>query len=231
VRRPAHTSGFTLVEVIVGLAVGGVVLLAGFTALATVQDRSVHAQDATMGVLEGATARATLIEWLATAVPTAAGPPGAGRIRIEGLDAREMGLPSDELTFPTQGSTTLRIPVTVVRLFIDSDPETPERGLVAELSGRLGESATVELVPRATGLLIRYLPMGDGAVQWTESWVGQTQLPRAVELTLLEDPSAPLPPLLRLPVRVPMADVLSAPAPAAAGPVETAPMPLGPGGP
>jgi prepilin-type N-terminal cleavage/methylation domain-containing protein len=213
-------AGFTLIEVIVGLAVGGIVILAGFSALATVQDRSAHAREAATAALEGSTARAMLVEWLATAQLQSteldvrfegqnAQMTRGGLVieaRFEGMDASQQGLVSDEITFPMRAPTPLRMPVTQVRLYIDTASVTPERGLVADLSGRLGEAPRrMALAPQATALFIRYLPNVDGPVQWTETWIGQDQLPRAVELTLLDDPRDPLPALLRLPIRVAMA--------------------------
>jgi prepilin-type N-terminal cleavage/methylation domain-containing protein len=212
--------GFTLIEIIVGLAVGGIVILAGFTALATVQDRSQHARVATTSALEGSTARATLVEWLATAQLQSteldvrfegqnAQMTRGGLVveaRFEGMDAQEQGLESDEITFPMRAPTPLRMPITQVRLYVDNDPATAERGLVADLAGRLGEvPKRMVLAPQAIALMIRYLPNVDGPVEWAESWVGQNQLPRAIELTLVDDPREPLPPLLRLPIRVAMA--------------------------
>ena len=194
--------GFTLVEVVVGVTVGGVVLMAGFAALATVRDNSVAAREATTVALEGATARASLTEWLATAQLQST----ELSVRFEGLDATESDLEWDEISFPMRAQSPLRTPVTHVRLFIDTDPETPERGLVAHLVGLRGEEPRpVELVPEATGLLIRYLPAVDGPVEWAESWLDQQSLPRAVELTLVDAPDEPLPPLLKLPIRVALA--------------------------
>ena len=130
-------------------------------------------------------------------------------IDFQGLDAREQGIPADEITFPTRADTPRRVPVTAVRLFLDTDPETAERGLVAEFVGMLGEQPSrLELAPQVTGLLIRYLPAGQGPVEWTESWVGLNELPRAVEVVLEQSPADPLPPLLRLPIRVPLANPL-----------------------
>jgi prepilin-type N-terminal cleavage/methylation domain-containing protein len=201
----SQTGGFTLIEVIVGLAVGGVVLLTGFSALAAVRDRSEHANEATIAALEGATARATLIDWIGTAEMTST----ELGVTFQGLDAREQGLPSDEITFPTRAETPRRVPVTAIRLFLDTDPETFERGLVAEFVGMLGEPPSrLELAPQATGLLIRYLPATQGPVEWAESWVGLNELPRAVEIVLQESPADPLPPLLRMPIRVPLANPL-----------------------
>jgi prepilin-type N-terminal cleavage/methylation domain-containing protein len=199
---PEGQAGFTLVELVVGMAIGGIVLLAGFAALATLQDRSQHALAATTHALEGATARATLIEWISTARLQSS----SLGMRFEGLDSRELGLPWDELTFPTPARTPLRAPVTVVRLYVDDDPMTPERGLVAEMTDRVeAEPIRMELLSQVTGMLIRYLPVADVPVEWTEGWSGQSQLPRALEITLFDDPADPLPPLLRFPIRVALA--------------------------
>lgn len=204
-RPPAavpRTAGFTLIEVLVGLAVGGIVVLAGFAALATVQDRAAHAKEASLEALRGASARATLVDWLDGARLQSS---DLG-VAFQGLDAVEHALPADELGFPTSARTPLEAPITFVYLTIATDPASLERGLVAELVGALAdEPVRVELVPQAVDMHIRYLPDVDGPVEWTESWIGQEQLPRAVELTLVARPDDPLPPLLRLPIRVPLA--------------------------
>lgn len=193
--------GFTLVEVVVGLAVGGIVVLAGFAALAAVQDRSAHAAQATTRILEAATVRTTVVHWLSAARLQS----GELGVEFEGLDAREHGLEWDELTFVTQADTPVDMPVVAVRLFIDTDPTTPEQGLAAELVGRLiDEPLVMELAPDAIGLRIRYLPALDGTVEWAESWAGMGQLPPGLEITLVEDPATPLPPLLRYPILVAM---------------------------
>ena len=199
--RHSARCGFTLVEVIVALAVGGIVILTGFGALATVRDRSEHAVAETSFMLEGATARATLIDWLGMARLQASELNAA----FTGLDAVESGLPSDELTFPTRARTPLGTSTTVVRLLVDTDFETPETGLVAEFVGVLGaEPRRMELVSKVTGMRIRYLPDVPGDVEWAESWVGQSELPRAIEISLDARPNDPLPALLALPIRVPL---------------------------
>jgi prepilin-type N-terminal cleavage/methylation domain-containing protein len=196
------TAGFTLIEVVVGLAVGGIVMLIGFGALNTVQDRSEHVASSGDRAVEGAAARAAIVNWVSSAMLRSS----ELSIGFAGSDARELGLPADELTFPTRAETPRRAPVTGIRLFIDFDPLTRERGLVAEFTGMLGETPTpMEIAPEATNLLIRYLPVSDTDVEWTESWSAQGQLPRAVEITLLDDPAEPLPALLKMPIRIPLA--------------------------
>jgi prepilin-type N-terminal cleavage/methylation domain-containing protein len=197
--------GFTLIEIVVGLTVGGIVLMMGFAALASVQDRSAHAAEVTAAALEGATSRAAIIDWLAAARPRATELDGS----FIGFDAREHGMPTDLLMFPTRARTPMRVPVTLVRLYIDTAPETLQRGLVADFVAAIGQTPQLlELAPQATGLLIRYLPVSDLPVDWIESWVGQNPpLPRMVEIQLTDNPSDPLPPLLRMPIRVPLATV------------------------
>lgn len=196
---PRERAGFTLIEVVVGLAVGGIVMLIGFGALSTVQDRSEHVATSGDRAVEGAAARAAIVDWLSSAMLQSS----ELSIGFAGSDARELDLPADEMTFPTRAQTPRRAPVTGVRLFIDVDPLTRERGLVAEFTGMLGETpSAMEIAPEATNLLIRYLPMSDTDIEWTESWTAQGELPRAVEITLTDNPSDPLPALLKMPIRV-----------------------------
>jgi prepilin-type N-terminal cleavage/methylation domain-containing protein len=194
--------GFTLVEVLVGLTVASLALAAGFATLGFVGERSKAADVATATALEGAATRTLLIEWLSSARLGAPG--GAGN--FQGLDAEENGLPSDELLFPTTAPTPLHVANTVVRLYLDMDPETPERGLVAELIERLqDEPRRIELVPQVAQMELRYLPDVANATEWLPSWVAQRSLPRAVEIVLAAERGDTLPRLLRYPIRVPMA--------------------------
>jgi len=190
--------GFTLVEVLVGLTVAALALTAGFTALAFVSDRSEEAERASVAALEGSAPREMLASWLSGARLQ------ANRAGVfDGINGDDQGKDSDELTFPTTARTPLGVRNSVVRLFIDDDDETPERGLVAELRERLqDEVRRVELVPQAATVQIRYLPNIPDAVEWLENWQGQGQLPRAIELTLTPVAGDSLPLMLRLPLRV-----------------------------
>jgi prepilin-type N-terminal cleavage/methylation domain-containing protein len=200
--RSAAADGFTLVELLVALAVAGIALTAGFAALATLQDRTAYATEAGVLILEGASTRAQLIDWIAGARLQ----DSRLRLRFQGLGAESHALPSDELYVPTTARTPLNMPVTLVRLYLDRDPVTPERGLVAELLGRQGDLPTrMELIPQVTEMRLRYLPDVDGPMEWTSVWEGQEALPRAVELTLVGSQEEPLPPLLSLPIRVALA--------------------------
>jgi prepilin-type N-terminal cleavage/methylation domain-containing protein len=192
--------GFTLIEVLVGLTIAALTLTAGFATLGFVRDRADAAEIASATALHGATTRQLLTEWLWGArlrVSNQAWP-------IQGVDLEEQGVPSDELLFPTTARTPLHVRQTLVRLFIDRDEETPETGLVAELQARQqDEPRRVELVPQAGALNLRFLPDLPDA-EWIDFWMGQSDLPKAIELVVLPAAGDSLPALLRYPLLVPL---------------------------
>jgi prepilin-type N-terminal cleavage/methylation domain-containing protein len=192
-------TGFTLVEVLVGLVVASLALSAGFATLAFVRDRGEHAEGSARVMVGGATQRELLMDLLANARLRA-----PGGEQFEGVDQEENGQPLDQIMFPTTAATPLESAVTVVRLAIDVDPETPEEGLVAEMTGAtLGQPAQrVVLVPQAASLNVRYLDAVPGMTEWTDGWSGRNQMPRGVELVLEPVRGDTLPTLLRLPIRV-----------------------------
>ncbi|HSR42106.1 MAG TPA: type II secretion system protein [Longimicrobiales bacterium] len=197
----ARRDGFTLVEVLVGMAVAALVLTAGFSTLAFVRDRAVRSEAAVVPALAGATTRALLTEWLSGALARA---PRRG-VRFQGLDAAVTGGVADEIVFPTTARTPLSVGTTVVRLYVDVQDSTVERGLVAALSERATDTPRrVELLPQVTGMEIRYLPNVEEAVEWLPDWLDGRSLPLAVELRLEARGAEPLPALLRHPLRVPL---------------------------
>lgn len=195
----ARRGGFTLIEVMVGMTVAALVLGAGFAALGFVQDRADHAEDAVVPALAGATTRGLLTEWLAGARSRA---PGRGE-RFQGLDASVAGGVADELIFPTTARTPLSVGTTVVRLYVDVQDSTVERGLVAELTERPGDiPQRVELLAQVTGMEISYLPDVPEATEWLPDWLDDDNLPLAVEVRLEAAGADSLPALLRHPLRV-----------------------------
>jgi hypothetical protein len=152
-----------------------------------------------MDAVSGATQRGLIVEWLAGARLRAV----TGE-RFEGMQNDEGGELIHQLVLPTTARTPLGVTSSVIGLFIDHDPDTPERGLVAELTGAtFGETARrMELVPEAGELYIRYLTDVDGMAVWSDTWSGRNRLPRLVEITLEPAPGAVLPLLLQFPIRV-----------------------------
>jgi prepilin-type N-terminal cleavage/methylation domain-containing protein len=193
--------GLTLMELVVALAITGLIMVAGFGGFSTMVDRRATATAAVDRVTGAAAVRRTLTEWLSGA-ELAINDEG---VRFQGVHGTSDGLPDDELTFRTSARTPLADAETMVRLFVDRNDSTPERGLVAQLSLRNGkERRTIELAPTATTLEIRYLTAFDSARVWMGSWISSTVLPLGVRLQLSNVRGDTLPALLVVPLTVPL---------------------------
>jgi len=194
--------GFTLMEVLVGLTVAALALTAGFATLGFLSDSDEPVDRASALALRGATTRNLLVEWLSEARFQA----GRRGETFQGYESEDFGVQTDSIIFPTSASTPLGVGTTVVRLYIDLDRNTAERGLVAALTELItDEPRVVELVPEAGSLQIRYLLPIEGTVgEWVETGWISNRLPQAIELLLGPAPGDTLPPLLRYPIQVPL---------------------------
>lgn len=189
----------TLVELMVGLVITSLMLAGGYAALTSVVDHRAHVTRSMDEVAHAASVRRSLAGWLGGAMlrPDGTGPEFRG---LDGIDGH------DELAFLAGSHLGPEWDESAVRLYVDRDPETPERGLVAEVgSPRTSARERVELVPGASALEVRYLSALSREPVWLPSWISTTVLPRAVELRVGGAPDS-IPPLLRLPVLVTLAE-------------------------
>jgi prepilin-type N-terminal cleavage/methylation domain-containing protein len=193
--------GMTLLELIVGLTVTGLVVTAGFAAVAMIGDRRGQIEAAMDTVAHEANGRAEIIAWVAGASLMA----DEGGPQFRGLDGVRETMPDDQLTFLTSSVTPLGAGGIVVGLYVDRDGATPERGLTAVFAEWRGTALKrVELDPRVQALDIRYLSNIQFRSGWLPSWISSTLIPTAVELRPLPARGDSLPPLLRLPILVPL---------------------------
>lgn len=196
-------SGMTLIELLVALTVTGLVLGAGYAAFSAIADRKQVIEESTEDAVRAASVRATLADWLAGA-----------RLDIQsdqeifrGLDGVSDDQPDDQLTFLTAASTPIGERETVVRLLIDRDDATPERGLVAELSDRRRITLRrLELLPGVSSLDLHYLSGMLGDRRWLPSWISSSVMPVGIQATVGAAPPDTLPPLFRLPIVVSFAN-------------------------
>jgi len=190
----------TLLELIVGLTVTALALTAGFGALGMVGDRRARLEASMNAVARAATVRADIAAWLGDARLVA----DEGGPNFRGLDGTRGRMPDDDLTFLTTAPTPLGTGETIVRLYVDRDSATAERGLTAVFAEWRGLSLTrVVLDTSVLGLDIRYLSGVLGRRAWLPSWISSTLLPAGVELRLIAATPDSLPPLLHLPILVP----------------------------
>lgn len=191
--------GMTLMELVVGLVITGLVVTTGYAAFASVVDHRQRADEATAALARAATVRHTLTSWLAGARLSAE----AMSLEFRGLDGVHEGWPDDELVFLTTSPTPLGVSHTLVRLYIDREDETPERGLAAELvEWRGAQTLRLEIDPHVAGLDLRFVTGLRGERRWLPSWISTTLLPAGIEMTLIPEPESELAPLLRLPILV-----------------------------
>ena len=193
--------GMTLLELIVGLTITGLVITAGFASVAALGDRRGQLEAAMDAVAHEANARPEIIAWVAGATLVA----DEGGPQFRGLDGVHDDTPDDQLTFLTTSRTPLGAGNVLVRLYVDRSDATPERGLVAAFAEWRGTATTrVEIDPRVQGLDIRYLSRIYIRQGWLPSWISSTLMPAGVELRALPAAGDGLPPLLRLPIVVPL---------------------------
>ena len=203
--RRASVSGMTLLELVVGLTVTGVALTAGFGALSLIGDRREQALQAVNAVARAAAQREALTSWVAGArlMPDESGP------QFRGLDGAAGEIPDDDVTLLTTAATPLGQGETLMRLYVDRDSATPERGLTAAFAAWTGHrgpgtALRVALDSSVAGLDVRYVTGLRGRREWLPGWVSSTVLPAGVELRFVARAADSLPPLLGLPILVPL---------------------------
>ena len=188
----------TVVELIVGLTVTAVALTAGYATLGTLVDHRARVREAAAATVRAAAVRRAVADWLAGAYVTGAplSPP------FQVADRTDHGRADDEVAFLTTARTPLGAGGgVVVRLFVDRDGRTPERGLTAELSEWPGARAErIELDSSVVALDVRCLSAALGRREWMRGWSSAVLLPQGVELRAGAVTPERLTPLLRVPI-------------------------------
>lgn len=195
--------GMTAVELLVALAVTGLAAAIGTATLALLSDRRAPLRETSSATERAAAVRRTLVAWIEDAHGARSPYSGASAAAFELLDLTSSGRPADQLLFTTTAPTPLGSADALVRLYVDGDERTPERGLVAELSAWPGGPATrVELDSAVNALDVRCLTDLGGSPRWLPSFLSSQRVPRGVELRLRAAHAGELDPLLALPIRV-----------------------------
>lgn len=195
--------GFTLIEIVIGLAVAGLVAVSAARGVGTLRalerDMRSRADEAATWTAR----RAAVSDWIGTTIAASMDEP----FRLRLIDGARDSLPDDEVYLPSIWRSGAGPARAWVRLFIDRDSATTEEGLVAhiwmnEFSPSLGHGASgsdatapemapatvrLELVPEARGLDFRALTVVDGGPAWVSRWASLEQLPYAIEMRIEGD--------------------------------------------
>ena len=194
--------GLTVIELIAALAITALAATIGGATLALLGDHRDRLREAAV-TARGALVRRTVIEWLEGAHGASGLVGDSAQPAFQLFDITNRGRAVDELQFMTTAVSPSGGADMLVRLYVDAEPRTPERGLVAELATwPVVRTVRMELDSTVTELEIRCLTDLLGTRRWVSSWMSASLVPRGMELRLRAGRDAPLDPLLRLPIVV-----------------------------
>jgi prepilin-type N-terminal cleavage/methylation domain-containing protein len=188
VRDRDGLTGFTLLELMVALAIGAVVVVGLNAAVGLTADVASRGRDRADKRLRAEAVRSVVRDWLeGTYVSGELTEPG-----FDGRDAALLGRPIDEISFvslnPGLVGSAAGSPIWL-NLHV-----AEEAGLVAEYRELRSGGAVGSIVvdPNVQGMNVRYLVQLGGRSRWVDGWSSKVRAPIAVEIELdLAKGSAP----------------------------------------
>jgi prepilin-type N-terminal cleavage/methylation domain-containing protein len=212
--------GMTLMELVIGLAITGMMATAGAVAFGAIIDHRSVVRRASVQTERSAALRDMVRGWILAGniqIQQGGGPRGLNRgvgAAAAAVGGRANGgmnttqsvsqaaASGDEITFTTSEINPSFLPNVRIRLYVDADDNTPEKGLTIEYQ----PNATMPLVRRMIDSTIDTLHvdfLDRRTNRWIESTQGATIQPMAARLTFASG-VAKLPPLLQIPMIFPM---------------------------
>jgi prepilin-type N-terminal cleavage/methylation domain-containing protein len=209
--------GMTLMELVIGLAITGMMAAAGAGAFSSIIAHRRIIRDASVDTERAAAFREMLETWInAGTVQIQRGggprgltrgvggglPTGGGRGGITSNTAAVSAATAigDEITFTTTALNPAFTANVRIRLYIDGDGNTPERGLTMEYQPNLQQPLVRRMLDSTIDTLkVEYLdPRTDRWVRASEAATIATQT--AVRVTLLPGEKHAIPPILQVPM-------------------------------
>lgn len=211
--------GATLIELVIALVITGFMAAAGAAALGSIVDHRRVILESTVEMERAAALRETLRNWIVsgTVQIQQGGVPRGGRGGGAGLTAAPMNSSSassgvsavsaaastgDELTVMTTAPTPLMAPLVRVRIFVDGDDATPEKGLTVEYqafgTGTPGPLQRAQLDTAVATLRVEFLDAR--TTRWIKASEGATTTLSAVRLWLEPSDKGTLAGILQVPM-------------------------------
>jgi type II secretory pathway pseudopilin PulG len=133
----------TLMELVVGLAITGMMAAAGVGAFSSIVDHRRVIRDASLSTERAGALREMIKSWIyagSIQIQRGGGPRGLTRATVGSAQPGTMNrgtasaaqASGDELTFTTSAPNPSMLANVRMRLFVDGDPNTPEQGLTIE---------------------------------------------------------------------------------------------------
>jgi hypothetical protein len=209
----------TLMELVIGLAITGMMATAGAAAFGAIIDHRREIRTSTVSTERAAALREMLRSWIyagSIQIQQGGGPRGltrgaaapsasAGASSLGGMSAAAVSAAQasgDEITFTTTALNPSLLPNVRIRLYIDADPNTPEKGLTIEYQPNLQMPIVRKMLDSTIDTL--HVDFLDNRTnKWIESTQAATITPRAVRLTL-NSGITKLSPILGLPMMFPI---------------------------
>jgi prepilin-type N-terminal cleavage/methylation domain-containing protein len=215
--------GMTLMELVIGLAITGMMATAGAMAFGSIIDHRRVVRTASVTTERAAAFRDMLRGWInagAVQIQQGGGPRGLTRGAPAGGLGRGGGrgggnnfannvaavsaaqASGDELTFTTTELNPSLLSSVRIRLYIDADANTPEKGLTMEYQPNVQQPLVRKMLDSTIDTLrVEYLDRRTN--RWFPGSEAATVSPKAVRLTLLSATTT-LPPILGVPMIFPI---------------------------
>lgn len=215
----AARRGMTLMELVIGLAITGMMAAAGAGAFESIIAHRAVIRDASISTERAAALRDLLHVWIDAGtiqIPRGGGPRGLTRGSGAAAPTRGGGsamntaavsaaqASGDELTFTTSALNPSLVGNVRIRLYVDADDNTPERGLTMEYQPNLQQPIVRRMLDSAIDTLkVEFLD------QRTNRWLRASEAatitnPVAVRVTLLAGAADTVPAILELPMIFPL---------------------------
>lgn len=209
--------GMTLMELVIALAITGLMATAGAAAFGSIIDHRKVIQTATVSTERAASLRDMIRSWIMSGtiqIQQGGGPRGMrggagvatagaasrGGSSLAAVTAAQAG--GDELAFTTTALNPSLLPNVRMRLYVDADNNTPEKGLAIEYQPNLQMPMVRKMLDSTIDTLrVEYLDRRTN--KWFPASQAATVTPTAVRVTLLSG-IAKLHPILGLPMIFPI---------------------------
>jgi prepilin-type N-terminal cleavage/methylation domain-containing protein len=208
--------GMTLMELVIGLAITGMMAAAGAGAFSSIIAHRRIIRDASIDTERAAAFREMLETWinagtiqiqrgggprgLTRGLGTAAPTTGRGAAASNTAAVSAAAAIGDELTFTTSALNPALTANVRIRLYVDGDDNTPERGLTMEYQPNLQQPLVRRMLDSTIDTLkVEYLdPRTDKWIRASEAATIATQT--AVRVTLLPGDKHQIPAILQVPM-------------------------------
>ena len=214
--------GMTLMELVIGLAITGMMAAAGAGAFASIVSHREIVRTASLSTERAAALRDMIHVWISAGtvqIPRGGGPRGltrgfgaaapriaavSGAMNTAAVSAAQAS--GDELTFTTTAINPSLVANARIRLYIDADNNTPEHGLTMEYQANLQQPLVRRMLDSTIDTLeVEFLDSRTN--RWFRSSEAATiAAATAVRVTLLPGTGHSAPPLLELPMIFPLTE-------------------------